>query len=132
MFSACRNSCPPVDTPPSFSLPCLTPRSRVTAGASTAPGSGVFRPWGRGIVIQAPSVFSPLGFELSLLGGRASGGSKGGTERGLSQDGDSRPSNVDGSSRWVQSLLYGLVVLRPGRVRVRSPELRSIRWRTNN
>ncbi len=114
MFSACRNSCPPVDTPPSFSLACLTPAQQGHSGCKNGTRFRCFRPWGRGIVIQAPSVFSALGFELSLLGGRASRGSKGGTERGLSQEGDSWPSNVDGSSLWLQSLLYGLVVLRPG------------------
>lgn len=52
MLKACLNSCPPVVVLPSPN-PAALGRVGTAGGARTVPSSGVFLPWGRGMVMLA-------------------------------------------------------------------------------
>lgn len=106
ILNACLNSCPPVVLP--SPVTAGLERDCATGGARTVPSSGVFLPWGRGMVmllgVQSSKGSLP-GPELSWFGEWDSVCTGSWTDGGLSQVGGTPTDRAVSSCSILQSLL---------------------------
>lgn len=107
MLRACLNSCPPDVVPPS-PAPVGLERDWAMGGARTLPSSGVFLPWGRGMVMLLGvegSNESGTRLEISRLGEWVSICTGSWTDGGLSQVGGTPAGKAVSSCPILHSLL---------------------------